>query len=310
MPSAMASLLDLRRLRYFRAIAEHGSFAAAARTLNVAQPALSHHMAELERLLGVTVLERTSRGAQATEAGAMLLDHARAILAEVARAEHGLHDFQPDGRRRVVQTIRIAIIASLAASLTPLLFEAVSRELPGVALHITEAPSHLSVAMLEQGDLDLAVTLATNPGFNSAPLIREQLMLVSAVGPEGPCALPVTFHEMAGRRLVLQSRSRPVRKLLDEHAHSLGLSLNIVLEVDGGKPSISAVVEGLGSTVLAPFNVAEEVEAGLIEARPIVDPPIGREIVLQRADGFDPTKAEILRTILITLLHRPLGRHA
>ena len=58
----MASLLDLRRLRYFRAIVGHGSLAAASRALNVAQPALSHHLAELERLLGVTLLHRHSRG--------------------------------------------------------------------------------------------------------------------------------------------------------------------------------------------------------------------------------------------------------
>jgi LysR family nitrogen assimilation transcriptional regulator len=310
MASAMASLLDLRRLRYFKAIAEHGSFAAAARALNVAQPALSHHMAELERLLGVVLLDRSSRGAGTTEAGAMLLDRARTILAEVVRAEHCLVDFLPDGRRRSVRTIRIAIIASLAASLTPLLFEAVSRELPGVALHITEAPSHLSVSMLEQGDLDLAVTLATTHGFNSAPLTREQLMLVSAVGPEGPCTRPVTFHELARKRLILQSRSRPVRKLLDDHARALGLSLDIVLEVDGGKPSIRAVIEGVGSTVLAPFNVAEEVSAGQVEARPITDPPIGREIVLQRVDGFDPVMAATMRRILIGLLDKLLARHA
>ena len=60
----MNGFLDLRRLRYFKAIAEHGSLSAASRSLNLAQPALSHHVAKLEESIGVPVLRRRRDGAK------------------------------------------------------------------------------------------------------------------------------------------------------------------------------------------------------------------------------------------------------
>ena len=66
-------MLDLRRLRYLVAIADCGSMSAAARQLGIAQPALSHHITELERLVGFPVLHRLARGVKATEKGEILL---------------------------------------------------------------------------------------------------------------------------------------------------------------------------------------------------------------------------------------------
>lgn len=305
----MASPLDFRRLRYFRAIAEHGSFAAAARALNVAQPALSHHMAELERLLGIKLLERSSQGALPTEAGATLLGHARTILDLALRAERGMRGFRPDGQKLATATIRIAMIPSLATGLTPLLFATVSRDLPGVALHIVEAVTRESHAMLEAGEIDLAINLVSECRPNVDPLIWEDLVLVSPPGPQGPDCTPIPFRELARQRLVLQSAGKPIRVLIDQIARSQGLSLDIVMEIDGLSPCIRTVVEGLGSTVLAPFNVADEKAAGLVEVRPIIDPPITRQIMLERREGFDPALAELLRRMLTELLRNLLGDH-
>ena len=80
-------MLDLRRLHYFRAIAAHGSLSAAARVLNVAQPALTHHIAEMEQSFGVLLFQRSTRGVTLTAEGRRLLQHADAILDQVAFAE-------------------------------------------------------------------------------------------------------------------------------------------------------------------------------------------------------------------------------
>jgi len=303
----MVGLLDLRRLRYFQAIAERGSFSAAAKALSVAQPALSHHMAELERLLGVALLERTSRGTWPTEAGAALLADARAILDQATQAELRMQGYRADGRRQMAATIRIAIIPSLATSLTPLLFAAVSRELPGVALHIVEAVTRHGHEMLAAGEVDLAINVITERRANIHPLIWENLVLVSPVCRGQRDVSPIPFRELARRRLVLQSAGKPVRLLLDDIARQQGLSLDIVLEIDGLNPCIRAVIEGLGSTVMAPFNVADERAAGLVEIRAIIDPPIARQIVLEQRDGFDPVLAGRLRRMLVGLLHGLLG---
>jgi len=90
MVTGMRGTLDLRRLRYFQVIADCGSMSGAARLLNLAQPALSYHVPELERLTGHTLFDRIRDGVQLTHAGRLLRSHAAAIVAKVDDAEQAL----------------------------------------------------------------------------------------------------------------------------------------------------------------------------------------------------------------------------
>src|SRR3954466_1273513 len=85
--SLMAGCLDIRRLRYFVAVCEMGSFSKAGEFLNVAQSALSQHVAALEEDLGIELLLRRPRGVSRTEAGDRLLAHARGVLHTLEQAE-------------------------------------------------------------------------------------------------------------------------------------------------------------------------------------------------------------------------------
>ena len=73
-------MISLRQLRYFRGIATEGSLSAAARSLGVAQPALSYHLGELEQDLGITLVERSNRGVRLTDAGRRLWAHADELV--------------------------------------------------------------------------------------------------------------------------------------------------------------------------------------------------------------------------------------
>lgn len=87
--------LDLRELRYFLAIADAGALSQTARTLNVAQSAVSHHLAALEAKLGVPLVERHARG-DLTAAGHRLHQHAGAIIAALAKAEGEVKAFSEE----------------------------------------------------------------------------------------------------------------------------------------------------------------------------------------------------------------------
>src|ERR687893_895305 len=80
-------MLDVKQLRVLRAVAEHGSFSAAAEALSYTQPAISQQVAALEKQTGTTLVDRTSRGVRLTDAGLTLVDHAEAVLARLAAAE-------------------------------------------------------------------------------------------------------------------------------------------------------------------------------------------------------------------------------
>ncbi|UFN48264.1 LysR family transcriptional regulator [Roseomonas sp. OT10] len=306
----MIGAVDLRRLLYFRAVAEHGSVSAAARAIRVAQPALSHHMAELERLLDVRLLLRSRRGVRVTEAGAALLRHAGLMLDQASQAELEMRSFHPDGTRRANRTIRIAFIPSLASSLTLPLVMAVRDSLPDVSLHIIEAGTRESHAMVLSGAVDLAVNLSTDRQVASAPLAWEDMVFVAPLGRRPDANPVIRFAELAREPLVLPSIGRPVRDLVDHVASDLDIALNVVLEIDGLSPIVRAVMEGLGSSVIAPFNIADEYAAGLVDVRRIIEPPITRQIVLERRGGFDMLLAERLHGILRGHLQELLSRKA
>jgi molybdate transport repressor ModE-like protein len=80
-------MLDVKQLRVLKAVAEHGSFSAAADALSYTQPAISQQIAALERRAGTTLVDRGSRGVRLTDAGRALVAHADAVLARLAAAE-------------------------------------------------------------------------------------------------------------------------------------------------------------------------------------------------------------------------------
>src|SRR5918995_5989389 len=83
-------MLDVRRMKVLRAVAEHGSFSAAAEALSFTQSAISQHVAALERETGTQLVERLARGVRLTEAGRVLVGHADGILARLEAAEEDL----------------------------------------------------------------------------------------------------------------------------------------------------------------------------------------------------------------------------
>jgi LysR family transcriptional regulator, nitrogen assimilation regulatory protein len=303
----MQPWLDLRRLRYFRAIAEHGSFSAASRALFIAQPALSHHMRELEREVGGRLFERSRNGVRTTEAGDLLLTRARVILEEVARTEEAIRQLR---YRQLAspQTVRLAMIPSLASALTPELLAAAATMLPCVNLHIIEATTLDSHDLIESNKIELAINLADDRWPVGEPLVWEELLFV-AVPSLGRLAAPtIRFKDLVREPLVLPSRGKPVRTCIEKISDPLGLRLNVALEIDGLSPRKKAVLAGLAGTLLPIVNIVEECSAGLLVAREVVEPPISRLIVMEKRPGFEEEVARAFRDLLIPVLERITGQ--
>jgi LysR family transcriptional regulator, nitrogen assimilation regulatory protein len=289
----MAGFLDLKRLRYFRAIAEHGSLSAAARALHLAQPALSHHVAELEAELGVKVLERRRDGVVPTEAGKLLVRHAIDIATRVEKAEAELRRFASD--HGAAMRLRLAIISSLAADLTPVLVAALKRDMPEIVLRITETGTNDSLVLLERGETDLAIGLMPSRP-DEQPVALEPLYHVS-IGGGAPD--PIRFDEVAADRLIMPARGSPLRSFIEETANAAGLTLNVVLEFDGAGPRRSAALAGLGSTIFGAHMVARETA---LLARPIIGPELHRPVYLGMRRSFDPGVAARVRAVVARAL--------
>lgn len=143
--------MDLRQLRYFLTVAEERRFNSAARRLHVAAPSLSQQIGALERDLGVTLFDRTTRGAELTPAGRVLAERARVILAEADRAREDVRSAGP-GREQVA--LRVCTMADpvLDGSL-----RTVGLAILGVEVFVTSTPGDDAVEAVRQARADAAV---------------------------------------------------------------------------------------------------------------------------------------------------------
>ncbi|MGA0991439.1 MAG: LysR family transcriptional regulator, partial [Burkholderiaceae bacterium] len=149
--------MDFKQLNCFVRVAELGSFTRAAQALDMTQPQLSRQVRALELRLRQPLLRRHGRGAEPTAGGQRLLEHARAILHQIARAEEDmLHqlDAIPGGQ------VALGLPPSVARVLAVPMMRAFSQAMPQGRLSISEGLSHALAQEVTQGRLDLAVLYA------------------------------------------------------------------------------------------------------------------------------------------------------
>jgi DNA-binding transcriptional LysR family regulator len=149
---------DLRQMRYFTAVAERGSFTAAARELHVAQQAVSQQVKALEQLLGVTLLERSSRRVELTPEGVVFLADCRRVLAGADRAARRVQA----AARGEAGTLRLAYTLVSAFETMPVLLARLSKDYPLLKVDAREVFGCDVTDLLRDGDCDLALAPLTS----------------------------------------------------------------------------------------------------------------------------------------------------
>ena len=149
-------MLDVTRLRVLAAVARHGSVTAAAKSLNYAQPSVSHHLARLEAETGTQLVERSGRGIKLTDAGRLLAGRAEEILGRLDAAEQELaaHVGQREER------IRVAGFPSALATMVPAAAARLRAGYPDVELLLAEAEPQGALRMLRAGRVDVALVFS------------------------------------------------------------------------------------------------------------------------------------------------------
>lgn len=281
--------METRSLRYFVTVAELGSFSAASRRLRIAQPALSRHVKALEDGLGVPLLLREARGVRMTKEGEELLRHAREALERL--------DLLPRlvGRRaaRVSGRVVIGLPTSVAAVLAKPLLQATMARYPEVRLHLIESLSGFLQEWIESGRLDLSVLYdpVPGPGARLDPILIEDLWLVGAPTAGADAADEIRLEELPRFPLVVPGASHSHRRLVEGMALSHGLRLNVLAEVDALSVLKSLAADGKVFTILPSSAVHEEVTAGRLQARRIVEPVISRSVALVSSTARSDSQA-------------------
>jgi len=277
--------MDLQQLQSFVAVAEQASFTRAAQVLGVAQPALSRHIRSLEVELRQTLLTRNGRGAVTTDAGKLLLEHARGILHQVARAHEDLDQLRGGMSGRVA----LGLPPSVARVLTVPLTRAFRAELPQAQLSIREGLSADLAESLLNGRLDIAVLYNAQAidGLQRQVLIDEELVLVQARPPglaEEPPPPPMEWRELAKLALVTPSRPNAIRMHLEAEMARHDCQPKVVLEIDGVSAILDLVADGVGCALLSRQAVARSTKPSAYQLRPIGSPPFTIALSLVSSD--------------------------
>ncbi len=268
--------MNLKQLEYFVRVCELSSFTRSAVQLGIPQPALSRHVRDLEVEVHQTLLLRNGRGATPTEAGKLLLSHARGILHQVALAKEALDA----SRGALAGRVAIGLPPSLSRRMTVPLSLAFRKALPQAQLTLTEGFSVQMYDSLRLGNLDLA--LLYNPDLSTdleqTPLHDSALVCVSSGAATGK--EEITLEQLAQLPLILPSRPNAFRMLIEDAMISRKLKPQIVMEVDSLNAILSLVQEGLGHAVLPSYTVGSAVGLSM---RPIVQPQLMSQLMLVRS---------------------------
>jgi LysR family nitrogen assimilation transcriptional regulator len=282
--------MELRQLRYFVAIVDHGSLSRAALVLHVAQPALTQQLRQLEEELGVQLLHRSAQGVLSTDAGNIFYEHAQAILKQVADARSAV----TQSTERPSGSVTLGLPHSISGALALPLLTAARAQYPEITLQLTEELTGNLAEQLKSGRVNLAVLFDDGQlvQFATTPLVEEELRFICrADAPYAQGEQALTLSQTLQTTLILPGLQHGVRPRIESVARDAGLALSNVIEINSIAILKSAILAGMGATILPSAPVLDELERGTMRAHRIHSPAISRTAVLCASRNIPLTNA-------------------
>ena len=263
-------MISIKQLRYLDAISRFGHFGKAASHCAVTQPALSMQIQEMERDLGVQLVERRPKGASLTDAGREIARRGDRILKEV----RDIADYARQAGKPFAAPIKLGVIPTVAPYVLPPLLPLLRAKYPQLDLHVRETHTQQLIAELIDGTLDLLLLAlpVEHPDVETVKLIEDRFLL----------ALPPD-REVHGRIRATADLIKNDRLLLLEEGHCLRdqaqafCQLRKVDSIDTfGASSLSTIVQmvanGMGLTFLPEISVGLETMHSKIRVMRFTDP--------------------------------------
>lgn len=282
--------MELRQLRYFVAIVDHGSLSRAARVLHIAQPALTQQLQQLEDELGAQLLHRSAQGVMSTDAGKTFYEHAQAILKQVGDAKWAV----AQSTDKPAGTVALGIPQSVSGALALPLLTAVRASYPEISLQLTEELSGSLIEQLKSGRINLAVLFDDGQlnAFATTPLVEEEMMFITCAQSQfAPKRKAVTLAKALEVPLILPGLQHGVRPRIEHIVRTAGLSIDNVIDINSVAILKSALLADLGATILPVAPMLSEIEHGQMVAHAISGTSISRTVALCSSRNIPLTNA-------------------
>ncbi|MFC7399866.1 LysR family transcriptional regulator [Chelatococcus sp. GCM10030263] len=267
--------LNLDQLRAFLDVVALGSFSAAAERRNLTQPAVSLQVRQLERRLGVSLIERVGRKARPTSAGAELMAHAGRIDAAVSAAL----DAMARHATGAVGRVRLGTGATACIFLLPPILRDLRRRFPSLELTVSAGNTAEVVKAVEDNVIDLAlVTLpASGRALAITPVLDDEFVAIAPpamalperLTPQTVAALPVLLYEPGGN----------TRRIVDDWFARGGAGLKPVMSLGSVEAIKELVGAGLGCAVLPSMAVRNAPDREIFQVRSL-SPQLHRRLAV------------------------------
>ncbi|MBM9509382.1 LysR family transcriptional regulator [Actinacidiphila acididurans] len=286
-----ASPPDPTSLTLLTLVAETGSLGRAAERMGISQPAASKRLGQLERLLGLRLVDRDTRGSALTVEGKAVCQWAGKVLDELDALLAGAAALR--GERET--DLRLASSMTLAEHFVPRWIGALRQTSPDVLVSLKVTNSEQVAALVTAGEIGLGFVEAPTvpPGLGSCQVASDRLAVVVAPGhPWARRDEPVDLAELARTRLIVREPGSGTRETIERLLAGAGVKpARPLMVLDANAAVRAAVADGAGPAVLSAVTVREDLAAGRVVEVPIGDADLRRRLHAVWAEDRRPTGA-------------------
>lgn len=269
--------LDILGVQAFIAIAEQGSFQRAADALHITQTALTRRLQNFEDLLGVKLVERTTRSVALTSLGSDFLPQCRRLLADLSAA---LAEIQKTGKA-LRGDVSIACVPTVGIRYLPRVIQEYSARFPDNRIRILDHASSAVAAAVLRREAEFGINIAGrhHPDLLTAPLLEDRFVLICRRDHPLAGRKRVSWRQLEPHPLIFAGEVSGNRPLLDGALGSQGPALHSFYEVQRSSTAVGLVAEGVAAAVVPSLAVQKGAYPDL-RVVALTDPVVSRALVL------------------------------
>ncbi|GAA2790294.1 LysR family transcriptional regulator [Saccharopolyspora taberi] len=297
-------MIDPRRLQVLRALADHGTVRAAAEAMYLTPSAVSQQLTALENEVGQPLLSRQGRRVRLTASGELLVEHAKAVLAELERAEASLAACASGA----VGKVEVASFASAITQVVAPSIVALRDRAPGVTVLVRDAEAHNSLMMLLAGEIDVAISMeysstlsADSRRLTRYPLYAEPFDVV--LPPRHPLSgrAEIAIEDLRDEEWISPLPGNPCRAVVQVCCENAGFIPRITHTSDDFHAVVALVSAGTGVALVPRTAIGHH--AGVV--RPLAGRPPTRRVFAAVQCGRE--EHPLVRTVLDALLEQAVS---
>jgi DNA-binding transcriptional LysR family regulator len=297
--AALDQRVTVHQLRLLAAVIDSGGFTRAAAALDLSQPAVSHQLRALAGAIGTPVVEVIGRRVRLTQAGELLYDHAKRILAEFDAAGSGLDELRGLKRGR----LRVAGDTTVGIYVLPDLLGAFRQAHPSIEVQLAVDNRQGVYRRLVAGEVDFVVSGRRwdDPSIALVvrPFLANELIAIASVRHPLAGRESVTLAELAAQPFIVREPGSGTRETAEEALRAAGLSVRPVMELASNGAIKRAVARDLGVSILSRYATALEIQIGHLAELSVESFPLRRQwhLVYARDKRLGPVDEAFLRFV-------------